>query len=111
MSAIINEDEVNKQILGLANTISATGTWTTAPYTISTTDISQFATKAYIDQVLSTNKGADKKKQKEIVEQTCITFTELLLSITPFKAKEFVEKNCNRVRRAIMKKLNEVDDE
>ena len=105
MSVIINEAEVNKQILGLANTISTTGLWTGA-YTTST-DVGSLTTaiKATIP------KGASKKEQKEIVEQTCITFTELLLSITPFKAKEFVEKNCNRVRRAIMKKLNEVDDE
>lgn len=105
MSVITNEEEVNKQILELANTISVTGL-STGPYT------------TYIDNGLTTSAikadipiGADKKKQKEIVDQTCITFTELLLSITPFKAKEFVEKNCNRVRRAIMKKLNEVEDE
>lgn len=105
MSVIINEAEVNKQILGLANTISTTGLWTGA-YT-DYTDAGALTTAIKAD----IPKGASKKEQKEIVEQTCITFTELLLSITPFKAKEFVEKNCNRVRRAIMKKLNEVEDE
>lgn len=105
MSVIINEDEVKNQILGLANTISTTGLWT-GTYT----DYTDAKTSTPTIQTTILN-GASKKEQKEIVEQTCITFTELLLSITPFKAKEFVEKNCNRVRRAIMKKLNEVEDE
>lgn len=105
MSTIINQEELNNQILGLANTITTTGLWTGAYTTYTDAGLTTSAIKATIPT------GADKKKQKEIVEQTCITFTELLLSITPFKAKEFVEKNCNRVRRAIMKKLNEVEDE
>lgn len=46
-------------------------------------------------------------KDREIVKQTCETFTRLLLSITPFKAKEFVEKNCARVRRKIMSDVND----
>lgn len=37
----------------------------------------------------------------ELVSSTCETFTRLLLSITPFKAKEFVEKNCARVTAKI----------
>lgn len=105
MSTIISQEELNNQILGLANTISTTGLWTGAYTTYTDAGLTTSAIKATIP------KGASKKEQKEIVEQTCITFTELLLSITPFKAKEFVEKNCNRVRRAIMKKLNEVEDE
>ena len=44
---------------------------------------------------------------RELVKQTCETFTRLLLSITPYKAKEFVEKNCARVRRKIMSEVNE----
>lgn len=44
---------------------------------------------------------------RELVKQTCETFTRLLLSITPFKAKEFVEKNCARVRRKIMNEVND----
>lgn len=44
---------------------------------------------------------------RELVKQTCETFTRLLLSITPFKAKEFVEKNCARVQRRIMREVNE----
>ena len=51
------------------------------------------------------------EEHKKVVEQTCLTFTELLLSITPFKAKEFVEKNCNRVKKAIMRKLEELEDD
>lgn len=44
---------------------------------------------------------------RELVKQTCETFTRLLLSITPFKAKEFVERNCAKVRRKIMAEVNE----
>lgn len=44
---------------------------------------------------------------RELVKQVCDTFTRLLLSITPYKAKEFVEKNCARVRRKIMGEVNE----
>lgn len=44
---------------------------------------------------------------RELVKQTCETFTRLLLSITPYKAKEFVEKNCAQVRRRIMREVNE----
>lgn len=46
-------------------------------------------------------------KDREIVKQTCETFTRLLLSITPYKAKEFVEKNCARVTRKIMGDVND----
>lgn len=44
---------------------------------------------------------------REIVKSTCETFTRLLLSITPYKAKEFVERNCAKVRRKIMSDVNE----
>lgn len=44
---------------------------------------------------------------RELVKITCETFTRLLLSITPFKAKEFVEKNCAKVTRKIMSDVNE----
>lgn len=44
---------------------------------------------------------------RELVKQTCETFTRLLLSITPYSAKEYVERNCERVRRKIMQEVNE----
>ena len=44
---------------------------------------------------------------RELVKSTCETFTRLLLSITPYKAKEFVEKNCARVTRKIMGDVND----
>ena len=44
---------------------------------------------------------------RELVKQVCDTFTRLLLSITPYKAKEFVERNCTRVRRKIMSEVND----
>ena len=44
---------------------------------------------------------------RELVKQTCETFTRLLLSITPYRAKEFVERNCAKVRRKIMDEVNE----
>ena len=59
-------------------------------------------------------------KNLEIIETTCETFTRLLLSLTPFKAKEFVEKNCKlvtdkiieNVKSTILKRvLNEVLNE
>ena len=43
---------------------------------------------------------------RELVKQVCDTYTRLLLSITPYKAKEFVEKNCARVTRKIMGDVN-----
>lgn len=44
---------------------------------------------------------------RELVKTTCETFTRLLLSLTPYKAKEFVEKNCAKVTRKIMSNVNE----
>lgn len=44
---------------------------------------------------------------RELVKQVCDTFTRLLLSITPYKAKEFVERNCTKVRRKIMSEVND----
>jgi leucyl-tRNA synthetase len=44
---------------------------------------------------------------RELVKSVCETYTRLLLSITPYKAKEFVEKNCARVTQKIMKDVNE----
>ena len=44
---------------------------------------------------------------RELVKTTCETFTRLLLSLTPYKAKEFVEKNCAKVTRKIMGDVNE----
>lgn len=44
---------------------------------------------------------------RELVKTTCETFTRLLLSLTPYKAKEFVEKNCAKVTRKIMSDVNE----
>ena len=68
----------------------------------------------YQDHVKMIDTTSSKKDQIKLVEQTCLTFTELLLSITPSKAKEFVEKNCYRVRKAIITKLkkeNNMEDE
>lgn len=65
----------------------------------------------YQDHVQMLDTKSSKKDQIKLVEQTCITFTELLLSITPSKAKEFVEKNCYRVRKAIVTKLRKENDE
>ena len=44
---------------------------------------------------------------RELVKTTCETFTRLLLSLTPYKAKEFVEKNCAKVTRKIMGNVNQ----
>lgn len=44
-------------------------------------------------------------KNLEIIEITCETFTRLLLSLTPFKAKEFVEKNCKLVTDKIVENV------
>lgn len=44
-------------------------------------------------------------KNLEIIETTCETFTKLLLSLTPFKAKEFVEKNCKLVTDKIVENV------
>ena len=44
-------------------------------------------------------------KNLEIIETTCETFTRLLLSLTPFKAKEFVEKNCKLVTDKIIENV------
>lgn len=44
---------------------------------------------------------------RELVKKTCETFTRLLLSLTPYKAKEFVERNCAKVTRKIMGDVNE----
>lgn len=44
---------------------------------------------------------------RELVKKTCETFTRLLLSLTPYKAKEFVERNCSKVTRKIMSDINE----
>ena len=44
---------------------------------------------------------------RELVKKTCETFTRLLLSLTPYKAKEFVERNCSKVTRKIMGDVNE----
>lgn len=65
----------------------------------------------YQDHVQMIDTKSSKKDQIDLVEQTCITFTELLLSITPSKAKEFVEKNCYRVRKAIITKLKKENNE
>ena len=43
---------------------------------------------------------------RELVKKTCETFTRLLLSLTPYKAKEFVERNCAKVTRKIMGDVN-----
>ena len=65
----------------------------------------------YQDHVKMIDTKSSKRDQIKLVEQTCITFTELLLSITPSKAKEFVEKNCYRVRKAIITKLKKENNE
>lgn len=44
--------------------------------------------------------------EAELVKQTCETFTRLLLSITPYKAKEFVERNCAKVTRKIVEEVS-----
>lgn len=57
-------------------------------------------------------------KNLEIIETTCETFTRLLLSLTPFKAKEFVEKNCklvadkivSNVKATIIKRIKDGED-
>lgn len=57
-------------------------------------------------------------KNLEIIETTCETFTRLLLSLTPFKAKEFVEKNCklvtdkiiSNVKDTIIKRIKDGED-
>lgn len=57
-------------------------------------------------------------KNLEIIETTCETFTRLLLSLTPFKAKEFVEKNCklvtdkivSGVKATIIKRIKDGED-
>lgn len=41
-------------------------------------------------------------KDIALVKKTCETFTRLLLSLTPYKAKEFVEKNCAKVSDKIV---------
>lgn len=47
---------------------------------------------------------SDNNKEFRMVKVTCDTFTRLLLSLTPFKAKEFVEKNCAKVTEIILAK-------
>lgn len=47
---------------------------------------------------------SDNNKEFRMVKVTCDTFTRLLLSLTPFKAKEFVEKNCAKVTEMILAK-------
>lgn len=64
-------------------------------------------TQTMLDQMLDTlfdeqPDFAQFMHNKALVEKTCETFTRLLLSITPYKAKEFVEKNCARVTQKIM---------
>ena len=64
-------------------------------------------TQTMLDQMLDTlfdeqPDFAQFMHNKALVEKTCDTFTRLLLSITPYKAKEFVEKNCARVTQKIM---------
>lgn len=46
--------------------------------------------------------GALDTKDIALVKKTCETFTRLLLSLTPYKAKEFVEKNCAKVSDKIV---------
>ena len=69
------------------------------------------AKRAY-EQMLENNyedlmKGFDHNNERAIVKQTCETFTRLLLSITPYKAKEFVEKNCAKVTSRIIRNVDE----
>lgn len=64
-------------------------------------------TQTMLDQMLNTlfdeqPDFAQFMHNKALVEKTCETFTRLLLSITPYKAKEFVEKNCARVTQKII---------
>ena len=47
---------------------------------------------------------SDSNKEFRMVKTTCEAFTRLLLSLTPFKAKEFVEKNCAKVTEMILAK-------
>ena len=47
---------------------------------------------------------SDNNKEFRMVKTTCDAFTRLLLSLTPFKAKEFVEKNCAKVTEMILAK-------
>lgn len=51
--------------------------------------------------------GLDYTNERAIIKQTCETFTRLLLSITPYKAKEFVEKNCAKVKSRILRNVDE----
>lgn len=51
--------------------------------------------------------GLDINNERAIIKQTCETFTRLLLSITPYKAKEFVEKNCAKVTSRIIRNVDE----
>lgn len=51
--------------------------------------------------------GLDYNNERAIIKQTCETFTRLLLSITPYKAKEFVEKNCAKVKSRILRNVDE----
>lgn len=51
--------------------------------------------------------GLDINNERAIIKQTCETFTRLLLSITPYKAKEFVEKNCAKVKSRILRNVDE----
>lgn len=46
--------------------------------------------------------GALETHDIALVKKTCETFTRLLLSLTPYKAKEFVEKNCSKVSDKII---------
>lgn len=48
-----------------------------------------------------------KDENAAIVEATCDAFIKLLLSITPFKAREYVEKNCAKVKHKIMSTVKE----
>ena len=50
--------------------------------------------------------GLDYNNERAIIKQTCETFTRLLLSITPYKAKEFVEKNCAKVKGRILRDID-----
>lgn len=47
----------------------------------------------------------DKDHDIELVKEACAAFTRLLLKITPFKAKEYVERNCHTVTEQILKAL------
>lgn len=67
------------------------------------------AEKAAMDEKLMDDffKTVAPNENRELVKATCETFTRLLLSLTPFKAKEFVEKNCVKVRQKIMREVDE----